>query len=77
MVYLHSNKTLTKIEVGTRAGCIADRLAPVLFGGMWTLRVCIRTAVEHFKWGLMGHSSRIMEDSGAEYDLKCGGLAQV
>ena len=39
--------------------------------GLW-----IRKAVECFKWGLMGQSSRKMKDSGAEGDLNCGGLAQ-
>jgi hypothetical protein len=33
-------------------------------------------AVEGFKWGLMGHPSRSMEDC-AESDLNCAGLAQV
>ena len=32
--------------------------------------------MECFKWGLMGHPSRSMEDSGAEGDLNYGGLAQ-
>ena len=29
-----------------------------------------------FKWGLMGHPSWSMADSGTEGDLNCGGLAQ-
>lgn len=29
--------------------------------GIW-----IRKVVEHFRWGLMGHTSRIREDGGAE-----------
>ena len=31
---------------------------------------------ECFKHCLMGHPSRNMEDSGAENDLNCGGMAQ-
>ena len=44
--------------------------------GMWTLGLWIRKAVECFKWGFMSHTSRSMEDSGAEADLNCGGLDQ-
>ena len=37
----------------------------------------VRKAVECFKHCPMGHTSRSMEDSGAECDLmNCGGLAQ-
>ena len=32
--------------------------------------------MEFFKQRLMDHTSRRMEDSGAEGDLNCGGLAQ-
>ena len=42
----------------------------LLFGGMWILGLW--KAVECFKWGLMGHSSRSMEDCGAEGYLNCG-----
>ena len=32
--------------------------------------------MECFKWGLINHSSRNVEDSCIEGDLNCGGLAQ-
>ena len=32
--------------------------------------------MEWFKYCLMGHTSRIMEDKGTDYDLNCDGLAQ-
>lgn len=41
------------------------------FWGLWT-----KKAVECCKWGLMGHSSRNMEDSRAESNLDYGGSAQ-
>jgi hypothetical protein len=37
--------------------------------GLW-----IRKAVECFRWGLMGHISRNIEDSSAKGDLNFGGL---
>jgi hypothetical protein len=46
------------------------------FGPMWILRLWIRKAMGCFNQGLMDHNSRNMEDSGAEGDLNCGGLAQ-
>ena len=48
----------------------------LLSGRMWTMGFWIRKAVECFKCCLMGHPSRNMEDSGAEGDLNCEGLAQ-
>jgi hypothetical protein len=41
-------------------------LAMFLFGGMWILGLWIRKSVQHFKWGLMSHFSRNMEDGAAE-----------
>jgi hypothetical protein len=77
MVSLHSNRTLTKAEVGTKDWDIAViGLTMFLFGGILTLGLWIRKTVECFKCYLMGHPSRNMEDSGAEGDLNCGGLAQ-
>jgi hypothetical protein len=38
--------------------------------GLWT-----RKAVGHFKQGLMGHTSRSMEDSDVEEHLNCGDSA--
>lgn len=37
---------------------------------------CIRKAVECFKWGLFGHTSRTIEERGAESDLNYVGLDQ-
>jgi hypothetical protein len=44
----------------------------LLFERMWILGLCIWKAVECFKWGLMGHPSRNMED----FNLNCVDLAQ-
>ena len=46
-------------------------LTTLLFGRMW-----IWKAVGCFKWGLMGHPGRNMEDFVAESDLNCADLAQ-
>ena len=46
-----------------------------LFGGMWIWGLGISEAVECFKWGLMDHPTRNMEDIGAEDDLNCADLA--
>lgn len=40
------------------------------------LALWVTKAVEYFKWGLKGHISRNMEESGSKSDLNCGGLAQ-
>jgi hypothetical protein len=45
-----------------------------LFGKMWIGGLWIWKAVECFKWGLMGHPGRNMEDFVAEGDLNCGSL---
>ena len=47
-----------------------------LLGEIWTLVLWVRKAVECFKHCLMGHTSRSMEDNGAENDLNCGGMVQ-
>ena len=49
-------------------------LTMLLFGRMWILALWIWKAVECFKWSLMGHPSRNMEDFVAEGDLNCGSL---
>lgn len=36
----------------------------------------IKKAMECSKWGLMGHPNKIMDDSGAEDNLKYGCLVQ-
>ena len=51
-------------------------LTMFLFGGMWIFELQMRKTVECFKWDLMHHLNRSMEDIGAGGDLKCGGLAQ-
>ena len=48
----------------------------LLFERMWILGLRIWKAVECFKWGLMGHPSRNMEDFVAGSDLNCVDLAQ-
>jgi hypothetical protein len=45
-----------------------------LFGRIWILGLWIWNAVKCFKWGLVGHHSRNMEDFVAEGDLNCGRL---
>jgi len=71
-VSIHSNKTLTKTEVGTRNWDITIIGLTVLsFGRMWILGLWIWKAVERFKWGLMGYLSRKVESH-----LNCAGLAQ-
>ena len=41
----------------------------LLFGRMHVLEFWIWKAVECFKWGIMGHPSRNVEDFVTEYDL--------
>ena len=60
----------------TGIGIAVIGLDVLLFGEMWTLRLWIRKEVEYFNWGLMGHTSRNPEDSGAEGVFNCVGLAQ-
>jgi hypothetical protein len=77
MVSVHSSKTLTNAEVGTRDwGIAVIGLAMLLFKRMWILGLWIWNTVECFKWDLMGHPSRTMEDFVAGSDLNCVDLAQ-
>jgi hypothetical protein len=48
----------------------------LLFERMWIFGLWIWNSVEWFKWGLMGHPSRNMEDFIAESNLNCVDLAQ-
>jgi hypothetical protein len=48
----------------------------LLFGRMWIWGLWIWKAMECFKWGLMSHSSRNMEDFVGISDLNCADLAQ-
>jgi hypothetical protein len=48
----------------------------LLFRRVWTLGLWIWKAVECFKWGLVGHPSRNMEEFVTESDLNCMDLAQ-
>ena len=75
---LHSNRTMTKTEVGTRDCSIAGiGFTMLLFGeiqntlGLWT-----RKEMRYFKPDLMSNLSRSMEGSDVEGDLNCGGLNQ-
>jgi hypothetical protein len=47
-----------------------------LFGRMWTWGLWVWKAVECFKWGLMSHPSRNMENFVAESNLNCADQAQ-
>jgi hypothetical protein len=77
MVSVHSTKTLTKTEAGTRDWDIAViGLTMFLFGRMWIWGLWIWKAFECFKWGLMGYPRRIAEDFVAVSDLNCADLAQ-
>jgi hypothetical protein len=68
---------LTKTEVGTRDwGIDVIGLTMLLFERMWIFGLWIWNSVECFKWDLIGHPSRKMEDSVAGSNLNCVDLAQ-
>jgi hypothetical protein len=73
----HSNKTLTKTEVGPRDwGTAVMGLTMLLFGGMWIWGLWVWKAVVSLKWGLVGHPCRNMEDFIPESNLNCADLIQ-
>jgi hypothetical protein len=77
MVSVHSSKTLTKTEFCTRDwGISVTGLTMLLFERMWILGLWIWNTVECFKWDLMGHPSRNVEDFVSGSDLNCVDLAQ-
>ena len=47
-----------------------------LFGRMWIWELWIWKAMECFKWGLMSHLSRKVEDFVPVSDLNCADLVQ-
>ena len=60
---------ITKTVVGTGSGLI------MLSGGRWKiLGPWTRKEVEHFKWGLKGHPSKLIKESSADSDWNCGDL---
>lgn len=67
-----SNRRVTKTDVGNRAIAITA-LTILLVGGLWTtLGFWTRKVVECFKWGLIGHPIRSMENNRAEGDMDRG-----
>lgn len=77
MASLHSTRTATKIEVGTRKQSIALTSLTVLFVvGIWNTWDFGLGKLLNFKWGLLGHPSRITEDSVPESDGDYDSLAQ-
>ena len=76
MVSVHSSKTLTKTSWYWEWGIAVIGLTILLFGRMWVWELWIWKAIECLKWGLMGYSSRNMEDFVTKSDLNCVDLAQ-
>jgi hypothetical protein len=74
LVSLYRNGNLNT-EIGNRNwGFAVTGLIMLLFGRMWIWG--LQKTVESFKWGLMGHPSRNIEDIGAKGDLNYTNMAQ-
>jgi hypothetical protein len=58
-------------------GIAAIVLNMLLFGRLWIWGLWIWKAMGCFKWYLMNHPNRNMEDFVAESNLNCADLAQV
>lgn len=66
---LHGNRN-PKTDVGTRDWDVTVMgLIMLLFGGMWTLVLWVTKAAGCFKYCSMDHTSRSVEDDGADNDL--------
>ena len=77
IVSIHNSKTLTKTEVGTSDwGIAVIGLTMFLFERMCIWGLWIWKAIVCFKWVLVSHSSRNMEDFVGISDLNCADLAQ-
>ena len=78
MISLHSNRIVTKTEVGIKDwGIFVTDLTMLFVGGILsTLGHWSRKAVGHFKCSSMGHPTRGMEGSVAESNLNYRGPVQ-
>ena len=78
MVSFHRNKNPNGIDVGSMNGSISViGLNMFQFRGMRICGLQIWKELVCFEWGLMGHTSRNMEDIGPESVLNCEDLAEV
>ena len=78
MVFIQSDRTLSKAEVATwEQGIAVAILTTLFFGRMWKIwGLWVRKLVGHFRQGLLGHPNKFMEDSSVESSMECGSLAQ-
>lgn len=73
IVSFPSNRTATKMEVGTRNGVAVISLTILLVARMWVWGLWVRKAVECFKRRLLGHKSGSMENSSSESNVDYDG----